>query len=542
MTISAERQAVRTQSPMHRMPGRVPGYQRWAWPAGFTVAGVVLFAAYLRQAQTTPLRSDGGSNVLQAWDMLHGNLLLRGWTLSDVSFYTTELPLYVLVEMVRGLNASVVDCAAAMTYTLLVLGAALVARGGARGAEGSVRALLAAGIMLAPSADAGTRTLLANPDHTGTQVALLAVWLVLDRWRQRRWAPAVVTVMLAWAQIADPLVLFEGALPLALVCGLRVYRRWNDACDLPLAAGALLSCGIARLVLFVIRQAGGFAVMPPYTVFTQVDSLSSHVWVTVESILVLYGADFSGQQLGVRAAITLVHLAGVLLAGWAVVCAARRFGTCELVVQVLVVAMLVIVAAYTVNGTMQVGSNHEVVGVLPIGAVLAGRVLAGPLIRGRHIPVLAVILACYAAGMAHHIVQPPPPDPNRVVAAWLSNHQLRYGFASYWTASAVTADSGNLVRVRPVSRTGSRLSVAPWESSASWYNPSAGDARFVVISRHSNLCWRITLGEWQDSARTTFGPPAATYHVAGFLVLVWDRNILSGHHLKTVAPTSPEMC
>ena len=46
---------------------------------------------------------DGSSNVLQAWDMLHGNLLLRNWWLSDVSFYTTELPEYMLVELVRGL-------------------------------------------------------------------------------------------------------------------------------------------------------------------------------------------------------------------------------------------------------------------------------------------------------------------------------------------------------------------------------------------------------------------------------------------------------
>ena len=30
--------------------------------------------------------------------MLHGNLLLHGWTLSDTSFNTTELPQYMLLE------------------------------------------------------------------------------------------------------------------------------------------------------------------------------------------------------------------------------------------------------------------------------------------------------------------------------------------------------------------------------------------------------------------------------------------------------------
>ena len=63
----------------------------------------LLYLAYLRQSQSLGTDADGASNVLQAWDMLHGNLLLHGWRLSDVSFYTTELPEYMLVELVRGL-------------------------------------------------------------------------------------------------------------------------------------------------------------------------------------------------------------------------------------------------------------------------------------------------------------------------------------------------------------------------------------------------------------------------------------------------------
>ncbi len=189
MTIGTEPRASRAQLPRHRKPGIVPrgwwpaGWRRLLWPAGITLTGLGLFVAYLRQAKTTPLRSDGASNILQAWDMLHGNVLLRGWTLSDVSFYTTELPQYVVVEMLRGFGANVVCWAAAMTYTLLVLGSAVLARGRPSGLEGTVRALVAGGIMLAPSATGGTITLLANPDHTGTQVVLLAAWLVIDRWR-----------------------------------------------------------------------------------------------------------------------------------------------------------------------------------------------------------------------------------------------------------------------------------------------------------------------------------------------------------------------
>src|SRR6185437_14027336 len=91
---------------------------RWLQPCAFTGLGVLLFFAYLFEASRLPIFADGASQALQAWDMLHGNVLLHGWVLSDVSFYTTEIPQYMLIELVRGLNPDVVHIAAAMTYAL----------------------------------------------------------------------------------------------------------------------------------------------------------------------------------------------------------------------------------------------------------------------------------------------------------------------------------------------------------------------------------------------------------------------------------------
>src|ERR1700722_20183608 len=123
----------------------------WRPWAGVTAgAAVVLMYCYLRIAGTVPVLSDGAANALQAQDMLHGNLLLAGWWVTDVSFLTTELPQYALVIAAAGLRPEVVHICAAITYTLLVLLVAYVARGRATGAEAVVRALVAAGIMLAP--------------------------------------------------------------------------------------------------------------------------------------------------------------------------------------------------------------------------------------------------------------------------------------------------------------------------------------------------------------------------------------------------------
>ncbi len=171
----------------------------------------MLFVCYLHISRTVPTNSDGAANALQAWDMLHGNLLLHGWWLSDVSFYTTELPEYMLVELVHGLNADVVHVAAALTYTLLVLLAALLAKGRATGREAAVRMLLAGGIMLAPQLGAAAlrscccrRTTWAAPCRS--------CWSGCC-WTGHRAAGGCrccVGALMTWALIGDGIVLYTG--------------------------------------------------------------------------------------------------------------------------------------------------------------------------------------------------------------------------------------------------------------------------------------------------------------------------------------------
>jgi len=538
--------------------------RRWVAVAVWVAAGIVLFAAYLAQARTLGASSDSAGQALQAWDMLHGNVLLRGWSLSDVSFYTTELPEYMLVELVRGLNGDVVHVAAALSYTLLVVLAGLLAKGRATGREGLLRLLVAAGIMLAPALHFGTYLLLSGPDHVGTHVPLLLIWLVLDRAPARWWVPVVVAVMLAWAQVGDPLVLYEAVLPLAVVCAVRIYRRpgqqsagqqpagqqpagqqparwqpagrqparWQPArrwlaghwYELSLAVGAVASAVAARLVLTVIREAGGFAARSPIASFSTAAGMSTYFWPKVESVLQVFGADFLGLSFGTAAIAALLHLVGVALVAWAVAAGLRRFQLeNDLTVQVLTIAFIVVLAAY-VFGTKP--DANEIVGLLPIGAVLAGRVLTGRLVRGGLIPALAVVLACYCAILADNAVQPRAAGDGQVVASWLEAHHLRYGLAGYWNANSITALAGDRVQVRPARIFRDRLILTPAESDASWYDASRHDARFVIYtSRCASACLSLS------GLVKTFGPAAATYPVGHFRVLVWRKNLLT--HLRT---------
>src|SRR6204780_2718978 len=186
--------------------------RRLAWALALAVALAALFLLSLSQSLTTALSSDGASNILQAQAMLHGNPLLRGWWTSDVSFYTTELPEYVLVVALRGLSPDAVHIGGALTYTLTV-----------------ARAGLTVAIMLAPSILGGTGVFLENPDHFGTSVPVLLLLLVLDWGEGRdevtapRWyVPVAACALLAWTQAGDRLSLAAVTVPLAAVCAFRL--------------------------------------------------------------------------------------------------------------------------------------------------------------------------------------------------------------------------------------------------------------------------------------------------------------------------------
>ena len=68
-----------------------------------------------------------------------------------------------------------------MTYTLAVVLAVLVARGGFTSRAAVIRMAIAAGIMLAPQLGVGVAALLLSVGHIGTSVPVLLIFLVLDR-------------------------------------------------------------------------------------------------------------------------------------------------------------------------------------------------------------------------------------------------------------------------------------------------------------------------------------------------------------------------
>ena len=522
-------------------PDRRTSARRLLAAVAAALAVALLFLAYLHVSRTYPENSDESNDLLMAWDMLHGNVLLHGWYLSDVSFITTELPQYVLLVWLFGLHTDTAHIAAAMTYTLVVILAVLLARGRVSRREGRARMLLTAGLMFAPQLGVGVFVLLLSLGHIGTAVPLLLTWLVIDRCPARWYVPVAVGLLLTWVLIADPLVLLVGVVPLVAVCAMRVARelarrqdapvqavlraRWHE---LSLAAAAIAAQGLASLAGRLIQA---YLHPLPYRL-APVHTWPSHAWVTGKGLLALFGAKPEGPP--VAMAFALLHLAGVALVAWAALRVARRFLSWpDMISQILLVAMVLNVAAY-VPSTLADATDlnaREFAVVLPFGAVLAGRTLAVSLRDSKRRwarPALLAgaaraLLAGYGASLGWAAAQPSAPATNARLVTFLSAHHLTSGIGGYWYSSVVTVGSDGAVTIRAVQHV-PRLEPYLWETKSSWYDAGPNHANFLVTSSVPGF-----FNHWlpNRAALAALGAPARTYHVGPYTVYVYNKNLLA---------------
>jgi hypothetical protein len=495
---------------------------RWAGLAAFLLVIAVLFDAYLHLSKTYPENSDEANILLMANDMLHGNVMLRGWAVSDVPFISTELPEIALLVGMFGLHLNTAHIAAAVTYTLVVAVGMLLAKGRARGWAAVARMALALGIMLAPQPGVGIFVDIFSVGHIGTALPVMLIWLVIDRLGRRPFVPVLVAVLLGWALTADPLVLVIAIYPLLAICAARIATslvasarergqgglwralgRGAPGCwfEAALAAGGGAGYTIAWTAGQFIKNSGGYYQQP---VLYALDPARNWFWqsrVVVHGLLEMFGAYFvPGPGVSrLDEAIAVSRLVVVVLALWGACAIARRlfFRDADIISQLLLAGIVANLFAYipsTLAEYVSALNTREVAPVLPFAAVLAARmlgdrVLSGPLatirLPGRQFGVrlvagsLVVLLGWYSYGLWRQADTPAAPEPYAQLAAFLEQNHLHYGLGGYWQASVITVETGGAVTIRAV--TPACLQPYAWEEKSEWYD-SRNRANFLLLS------------------------------------------------------------
>jgi hypothetical protein len=501
-----------------------------AWAAG----AAALFALYLRIKLAGAPSSDPANNALQAWDMLHGHVLLHGWILGDVTFYTLELPLMALAEVFFGLHDIAVHVTVALTLLIVTACAVAIAVAGSTGAARTVRAGVVAAMIAAPVLIVSdTWITLGFPDHTGTTVFLLAACLLIGR-RPVRWFTApVLCLILVAGQLGDVTVRYVAVPAVIVVSACQVVARrtikGGDAANLVAATAAL---PLATEVRALMRHFGGYLMASPQTRLAPYSQWGQNAGYTWHSVRLLFGTVAAPEAgpVGVAAifgwACLAVAVAGALRVLW-------RWRRARRAEQLLVVAIVANIVTYLVSTLPTPDTPHDIVAVLPAGAILGARALVPARIRGRLTARAATCVAVAAALVPLSLVAAArPPAVPRVASltAWLEAHGLRYGLGGYWDSSAVTLDSGGQVVVRAVEKANGQVTPNPWETNLLWYDPSRYYANFVIFEVTGN-----SLGQ---QAMSYFGTPVSINRVGAWDVAVYDTNVLQWLGAPLIPPTS----
>ena len=513
--------------PSARFQGPAGPERRWVRrqlaAATSIVGGMALLAFYLRISFTLGVTSDGANNALQAWDMLHGHLLLHGWIIGDATYYTFDLPVLAVTEIFFGLRDVASHVAAALIYLIVTVSAVALAvtdsRGLARAARcGVVIAVLTAMFQVKSNAS----YVLGAPDHTGTSVFLLVSFLLIDRVPARRYTSPLLLAILCAGQIGDATVRYVAVPAVAVVCGYRVVAarkvRTGDAANVLAAA---VSVPLAFAVRAVMLHVGAYQMVAPKTAISRPRQWPHNAALAWHAIRVLFGASVGSGSPALRDAGYILGLACLLAAAAGVARVVWTWRTASRAEQLLCAAIIINLAAYVVSTLPARTNPYEVVAILPCGAVLAARACVPRHIVGTLRAGLATGLAAIAAllPLTTTAVHPAGAVPTAPLGAWLKAHGLTYGLAGYWNSSAITLHTGNGIQVRAVVMNGRQVIPYDWETNTLWFDAFRHDATFVITDLAGN-------NGLSPSAEQYFGKPEKIGHVAHWVILIYQKNLL----------------
>jgi hypothetical protein len=491
-----------------------------AWLVG---AGAVYTLLLIIERGET-FSSDPSNQALQAWDMLHGHLLLHGWILGDVTFYTFELPLIALAEVVFGLSTTSLAVTLALIYLAVTAGAVAIAVTGGGTAAKVARAGVALAVLVAPILVPSVRWVpLGLPDHTGTTVFLLVAVLLIDRLLSRWVVPPLLCAVLAAGQISDVTVRYVFVPAIVVVCLYRMLadRRVRTVDGANLAA-AVLSVPLSLVVRAALRHFGSYLMVTPKTTIAPLSLWPHNAALTWHALRMLFGqvsnvgaAPASTANAVFGACCMLAVAAGLARVLW-------RWRTVSRAEQVLAAVIVINIPLYLASSLAGATSQHDLVAVLVCGAVLAARALVPDRLPDWRVALVACTAAlCVGliplSAVAADSSVSPGPFPK--LTAWLYGHGLRYGLAGYWQASSTTVETHNQVQVRTVEIQGREVHPYYWEANLSWYDPAQHYANFVIVQTNTG-------GDPVAQTEKAFGRPAASHVIGNMDVLIYHKNLL----------------
>lgn len=484
------------------------------------------------------LDSDKAIHLLQAQDILHGNVLLNDWVLSGVTFFTTDLIFYEIAYLIFGVsNQAVILAGALMIAGCGCFMAWLACRH--CGKSRLQKLVLAAILICLPNVPA----LIYLRVHAGMICFSVLCYILVDniirasadpcgqKGKKQGAKAALLFALMSLSTFSDMLTAVICVLPLIVFClgRLSFSSAKNDRTYLYLlfaAAASLIAAVLIDKAFFLLSSADKNAYIGQRS-FTSVEQWGARTAALLNELMNLFGAGFTERPLGSLMALIKLCRFFLLLLGlvqWVrTIINFLRGKETDTLCTLTALGVAFCCAAYIFTDMAATRYISSVPGALMVLLIREYDDLFSFTAFKRPVILLALVSFCVLTlGSRVYTYATLEKDPQHFeqLADFLTEHGLEHGYALFWDAAVTTVSSGEKTVVAHVNSTPDKIVNSYWFMKRDWYRQ---DANFIVANEKPDDSTPVGHRSLREQAIRQFGPPEKEYELEEFRILVYDH-------------------
>ncbi|EBC4638595.1 hypothetical protein C2O12_06015 [Salmonella enterica] len=428
----------------------------------YLIFSLCVFALCLYISFNNPVTSDGASLFLEAKDMADGNILLRGWTLSTVSFYFTETIWYMIVIRVFGDSIYLMYVLPAVFYTITIMLAFALSHTDGK-MKWSIAALIPCVIISSPMASTMT---LETCVHVGTIIFALVCLNMLRYDKHTTIKLACVTTLTAASVFSDSIFNYYITIPIVVTFIVHVlinkdFSKWRYV------FAVIVGVAIAKFLALVANYFGLLntpGTQPP--AFVNYENIPSNLNLFIVGIIQYFDAFIFGKQLSASNVMIFSRFAVMIFWLALLVVAIKNRFKASFVDTALSISSVLLPAAYVAsNMPVDLGTTRYLVFSFITGSALIARYLNSQADQRLYAFASTIILIFIFIPSGRYEL---PNSRVQDISNFVRDNNLGDGYGTYWVASAVTLFKNG--DVRPITFTDENKAVRlNWLSNKAWY-------------------------------------------------------------------------
>ncbi len=493
----------------------------------FVVSAFFIFL-YIRYSFHVSLNSDVVQGVVEVTSILHGNILLHGWTLSPDNFVLSDLPLYLFIGSFLKNQVLLSHLVPIIIYLLIIFTCILLAL---RKTLHKVISLFSVFIIIGMLPLFTLTSFLQGFVHIGSILeGLLSLYFLIKYIDDKKRKYLLISCLFLFlALFSDPFIIWIFSIPYFIFLILKIrdtlYSAETRSVYVLSLVFILITFAVAELLRYSIPMIGGYTISSLVYQFATFSEILSHVQTLILNLLYIFGANFMGQGLfSHQAWEAILHLGVLFLVLFFSYVSLKKYkSSTDGINYILSIGIGIDILAFIFSNfaVSNTSSARYLFPVIIFGSIVVARSIGNiKHLKGYIYVILFSVFFIFLAIFYHdsslsqkNLLN----ESNIKVADFLLNHHLNYGYGYYWNSSIITVETNSSIKVRAVVPSLNNKILVPylWISSRTWYGTHY--ANFIVYDKNSS--------DFRIFAVDSIGKPAQIYHFGEDTILIWNKNI-----------------